>query len=57
VSAIPVARAAIPLTPAIRPKPKSMIAAAVPISTPPISPSTGIACGKPGNIKRHPTEF
>ena len=46
---IPKARAAMPETPAIRPAPSSIIAAASPISTPPASPASGAASGNPGS--------
>ena len=47
----PKARAAIPETPAIRPAPSSISAAARPISNPPTSPASGAASGNPGRLE------
>ena len=54
-SAIPVARAARPLTPAIRPRPSNITAAATPIISPPIRPSSGMAWGNAASIRRRST--
>ena len=48
--ASPNARAAMPDTPAIRPAPSSINAAASPINTPPANPASGAALGKPGKV-------
>ena len=56
LSAMPVARAASPLTPAIRPSPSSIKAAAQPIIRPPMKPSKGMAWGNKDIITHRSTE-